>query len=94
MTPLEIGILIHYYTNSGDYHDGDFHAPAVRDAIDRFYKCGLLKRRDAMVDSYEGTKGLKMYVEALEAVPLPELLWVMPDQETDWQEFLREQECV
>ncbi len=82
MTPHEIGILLHYYTRPVDYDDGDFRAPVVREAIDKFSKAGILKRKDPFPpypESYEGTDGLRVYVEALCAVPFPELRWVMPN---------------
>lgn len=42
MSPLQIEILMHYYTRSTDYRNGDFAAPAVRESIDYFRRVGIL----------------------------------------------------
>lgn len=77
MTPLQIEILLHYHCCPGDYRDGDFAAPAVREAIDGFRDAGLLKD-SGQGRIYEPTDGVRAYVDALCAVPLPVLQWVVP----------------
>ena len=93
MSPLKIKILLHYYSTAGQYNEGEFDAPAIREAIDEFVQLGLLKRDppDSMCsradgiltaeERYKATDGVKIYVETLEAVPLPVLKWVMPEPE-------------
>ena len=85
MTPLEIEILLHYYTRSNDYRDGDFSFPAVRETLDCFREdLNLIEywpeddntRPD---QTYRLTERGRIYAEALKAVPLPIQIWVMPD---------------
>lgn len=83
MTPLEISILLHYHCTVTDYRDGDFSAPAVREAIDRFYKVDeLLKPTPEALrgtwGAYVITERGRALVEALTRVPLPVQVWVMP----------------
>ena len=82
MTPLEIEILLHYYTRAVDYRDGDFTAPAVRQALDSFYELGMLRHATRKSDSgplsYEVTERAEAYIQALCALPLPVQKWVMP----------------
>lgn len=87
MTPLQIDILLHYYGAASDYRDGDFSAPAVRDAIEGFERDQLLvpaKARDGFAAErgqvYVIAERGRVYVEALCDVPLPERRWVMPDR--------------
>lgn len=86
MTLLEIQMLIHYHCVTTDFRDGDFTAPAVRDAIDSFRDdLGLLE--SIPEEEHDGTmKELPMYritergtvfVEALKELPLPKQIWVM-----------------
>ena len=87
MTPLEIDILLHYYTTPVDYRDGDFSAPAVRKAVDEFVADGLLrptKQKSGGIGplSYETTERAQVFLQALCALPLPELRWVMPTKTT------------
>ncbi len=81
MSPLQIEIMLHYHTRLGDYRDGDFDAPAVRDAMEDFVTVGLLRRTDNPIPAtpiYEATEATHVYVKALCAVPLPVKRWVMP----------------
>ena len=82
MTPLEIKILLHYYTHADDYRKGDFSAPAVSDAIKYFaYELHppLMKVKSIPDGQYYGlTDRGRAYCEALEALPLPEIRWVIP----------------
>jgi len=88
MTPLEIEILMHYYTRGLDYRNGDFTGPAVRDAIDRFVDLGLLYAgEDTEGPEYIGNrKALAVYVNAICSVPLPVLTWAIPQPPNQEQE--------
>lgn len=81
MTPLQIEILLHYYAISEDYREGDFSAPAVRDAIDEFrHELNLLE-----LDASDGEREYKLtrrgefYIESLLKIPLPVSEWKIPD---------------
>lgn len=86
MTPLEIDILLWYATRAVDYRDGDFTAPAVREAIDSFRDdLGLIEplevdaRGSGELQSYRLTARGRAYVDALTSLPLPICRWVMLD---------------
>lgn len=79
MTPLEISILLHYHVSPVDYRNGDFSAPAVRNAIDEFRRDGFLA--EAVETYYHITDKGRFYVEALCSVPLPVATWVIPSKE-------------
>lgn len=76
MSPLEIEILMHYYTTPGDYRDGDFTAPAVKEAMR--WMCD-----EELLTSFYGENNAKFglmergraYIEALKRVPLPTRCW-------------------
>ena len=74
MTPLMIEILLHYYSCARDYRNGDFSAPAVREAIDWFRgEAGMLNThsvRDSDA-TYSLTDKGKFYVEYLLSIPIP-----------------------
>jgi len=76
MTPLEISILLHYHVSADDYRNGDFSAPAVRNAIDEFRRDGFLA--EAVETYYRITEKGQFYVKALCAVPLPVTTWIIP----------------
>jgi len=86
MTLLGIEILIHYRCFMTDFRDGDFTAPAVRDAINTF-RDELDLLTSVPEEEHDGTmKELPMYritergrafVEALQKLPLPKQIWVM-----------------
>lgn len=85
MSPLEIEILLWYHTRPVDFREGDFSAPAVRSAIDRFRDVhGLLQERTEKVSgdfrTYSLTERGEVYVSALMSLPLPvrECKWVIP----------------
>ncbi len=80
MTPIEIEILLHYRYRPSDFRDGDFSAPAVRNAIERFLTLGLLEPWAEEDRSYRlGSRG-EAYVNALCAMPLPVRQWVANGQ--------------
>jgi len=79
MTPLKIEMLLWYYSRVEDYREGDFSAPAVREAIDSFLADGLLMLSDAVprTRSYCLTDRGEAYVKHLMAIPLPVAVWVV-----------------
>src|SRR3990167_7355510 len=84
MSPLEIEILLHYYYCQGDYQDGDFSAPAVKNAIERFRDEYNLVEPTQSMDVYHDphyriTERGRVFVEALCNMPLPVKTWVMPE---------------
>ena len=84
MTPLEIEIAFHYVTRGGDYREGDFSAPAVRQAIDRFRssEVGLLVASDCGRNgaAYVATERCKVYIAKLCDTPLPTQAWIYPTE--------------
>jgi hypothetical protein len=82
MTPLLIEILMHYATRGDDYRDGDFSAPAVREGIDWLRDdAKLIEHRQpnaAISNMYQLTERGRVYFDALQSVPLPVQVWVMP----------------
>lgn len=84
MTPIEIEIMLHYYSRANDFRDGDFNAPAVEVALAKLVNVGLLAHgpnlrvRGYLPTHYHITEGGEVYVRALKAVPLPVRQWVMP----------------
>ena len=82
MTPLQISIMLHYYTTAWDYRDGDFSAPAVRETIDYFVDEEMLGVADVAgkeVPYLRITPKGTVFVDALCAVPLPVRQWVIPE---------------
>lgn len=80
MTPLELSILIHYRGCANDFRDGDFSAPAVREAINTFRDdLLLLEATDGLTRAgYRLTQRGHVFVDALCETPLPVQSWVMP----------------
>lgn len=82
MSPLQIEILLHYYCRSGDYRENDFSAPAVREAIDNFRgREDMLCPCESGSRSYRLTERGQAFVDALQRLPLPRRVWVMPSME-------------
>lgn len=85
-SPLEISIALHYWTTPGDYsaEDPDHRlSPAVQSALHGFVEAGLLERRTEPTDRgsrFKATDGLRVWIEALCAVPLPVRIWIVPDR--------------
>lgn len=80
VSPLVISIAIHYHTTVGDFRDGDFDAPAVREALELLVDNGLLKVKAVGLDnafSYKATDGLAAWIDGLRSVPFPKLTWVI-----------------
>jgi len=79
-TPLEREILTHYWMSPGPFPR--CHVGAVREAVERFVRLGLLSY-DAAANEYRGVKeALRPYMEALDAVPLPVQQWQVPPPST------------
>jgi len=76
MSPLFLDAILHYHTSPGDYRDGDFSAPAVREMIDWMYDNKLI---DHGCGRYIATDRLHAFVEKLCSIQLPELKWVYPE---------------
>lgn len=86
-TPLEREILTHYWTSPAPFPR--CHVDAVREAIERFVRLGLLSY-DAAANEYRGIKeALRPYMEALDAVPLPVQRWEVPPPWTSAQNHSR-----
>ena len=82
MSPLQIEILLHYHTRMGDYRDGDFSAPAVRDALDNFRgRDEMLRACESGSRTYRLTHRGLVYVNALMRLPMPRQVWEMPSLE-------------
>lgn len=88
MSPLQIEILLWYYARANDYRDGDFSAPAVREAVDDFRgAAGMLAPTNDLpsgqvaLRAYRLTDRGQAYVDALMAMPLPVCRWEIPKQD-------------
>ena len=87
MSPLALKILLHYGYSPSDYRDGNFDAPAVRQAIDYFRnEVGMIEvtPRFGPVHSeaaYRLTERGQVFVDALCVLPLPEPFWRIPKDE-------------
>ena len=75
MSPLEISIALHYHYSPFDFRDGDFSAPAVRDALNYFVLHKMLERDDDRIPIYEPTERLRAYIYKLCTIDLPQLKW-------------------
>jgi len=80
MSPLMIEILLHYLSRTDDYRNGDFYAPAVRQAIDWLNDNGFLKAAQRGTRrSYHLAERGEVYVKALCEIPFPIQIWVIPE---------------
>lgn len=81
-SPLEISIALHYHCRANDYGrgngDNNFNAPAVKEALDRFFAAGLLISIPGGNPAYRASPGLGIYVKALCGVDWPRMCWSMP----------------
>lgn len=85
MTPLQIKMMLHYFCCAGPYAEKDQHH-ATSDAV-------LLQRTQLIAEGmlsptrcqsgFHVTERGRVYVEALQAVPLPINKWVMPGGEDE-----------
>lgn len=79
MTPLEIDMLVHYYTRPTEYgnKDDNYDAPAVKASLSWMVSADLLKRQE-LDGTYKITEKGKAYVDAFRNLPLPEKHWIVP----------------
>lgn len=80
MTPLELEILLHYYSRAIDYREGDFSSSAVEEAICKFINEGMLEDRKADDPKwkYKMTHKGYFFIDYIRNVPLPEMYWRIP----------------
>lgn len=83
MTPLQIDILLNYYTTPVEYGraDDNFGAPAVQEAINWMIGANLLENCKSELGSYRTTDRGKAYVDGLCNMPLPVQKWYVPSKE-------------
>lgn len=84
MTPLQIEILLHYWYRTNQYRDGDFSAPAVKEALEMFVRHDILTTsvisQVERKPKYEADReALQAYITALTNVPLPRRTWIVPE---------------
>lgn len=82
MNDLKLTPMSARVARATDFRDGDFSAPAVRDAIDRFLANGMLRDyvpSDPFKRTYTPTDGMRLWHDELCRVPLPERQWVIPE---------------
>lgn len=76
MTPLKIEILLHYYYSSQDFRD--LGCTAVKEAIDKFCKAGILiEWANRTPKYYKNDEALELYVKTICAIPLPTQKWII-----------------
>lgn len=86
MSPLEIGILLHYHCMAIDHEDAFNSPPAQAQAFSRFVREGYLVdkavggqiEKDSM--AYVPTEKLRAYCNALCDMPEPIQVWVVGDR--------------
>lgn len=89
MTPLHLDICLHYYSRANQYRDGDFSAPAVRDALGYLCCEGLLMpdppghHSSVRPNKYARTERLAAFVSLLLKTPLPVRKWADPRSACD-----------
>lgn len=75
MSPTEIEIILHYHWSNQDEPMLD-SSPATNEICEILVEKGILNR--GSITKYEGNlDAIKVYVNAICAVPLPELKWVV-----------------
>jgi hypothetical protein len=77
VTPYEINILLHYYSRAEDHPDISRNPPIWRPTMFSFAERGLICDGTHGV-SYGLTDRGRAYIEALQRIPLPQQVWVMP----------------
>lgn len=84
MTPLQVEILLWYHARACDYRDGDFTAPAVREAIDHFRdRTDTLKENPhtnepGIYQTYRLTDRGEAFIKAILELPYPVCRWEVP----------------
>lgn len=87
-TIYQMQILMHYHCSYAEYKNKD--APIFKETIDHLINLGLINRGpqinphlpQGMSDpEYHGNReALAVYIKALEAIPFPVNIWVLPEQ--------------
>jgi hypothetical protein len=77
MTPFEIGIALHYYSRTVDCDEA--LVPIGPSTMKWFVDNGLLTEHFGdRVQHYHPTEKLRTYCDALQKIPLPVQVWVLP----------------
>jgi hypothetical protein len=83
MTLSEIGLLLHYYYSPEEHPDIESGGKGwVRQGLASLIHFGLVAPRQVRCESgssYEVLERGSVYVKAIQAVPLPVQVWVIPD---------------
>ena len=77
MRPIDIEIMIHYYTRVVDI---DMTPPAYRDSVSSLLARDMLEVHTSDEVKYDISEKGRAYVEALKAIPLPEQVWITPGE--------------
>jgi hypothetical protein len=81
MTPLQIRMMLHYYCIAAPYAEDDpphRSSPVVGAQRQDLIDLGLLESRAGCPSGFGCTERGVAYVEGLQAMPLPEKVWVIP----------------
>jgi hypothetical protein len=85
MTPLQIGLMLHYYTTPRPYAEHEpahANSGAVCEQRLALYHAGMLETHSGAVSGYRVTEKGEAYVKALCAVQVPICKWVQPVSNT------------
>lgn len=81
MTPYEIDIMIYYYCRVDDHPDIDRDPPIYQPTMAMFERDGLLETNPSKETDddpqWRITPRGRAYVDALQAVPMPEQIWIV-----------------
>ena len=81
MTPLQLQMLLHYYTRPTPYAEHEpLHARsfAVKEQREELERLGLLEVCHQFDGGYGVTDRGIAYIEGLKSLPLPEKHWIIP----------------
>lgn len=78
--PIDISMALHYWTTGTDFPGsvGETRGPQMR-VISELCSAGLLEVNPDGPAAYKATEAMRVYIDALLAVPYPVQKWVMPD---------------
>jgi hypothetical protein len=86
MSPFMIEILLHYHWSTEDVEGLD-QSPATNEACELFCELGILKRAPvgfsltgSPIRYLANKPAIKVYVDALLAIPLPVMKWVIENK--------------
>lgn len=77
MTPLELSILLHYYSSADDFREGNFSSPAVREAIDNFIATDMLTEDATRQRNYILSFRAIYFIEFILTIPTPKTRYVI-----------------